>query len=122
MNASLAALSPFELGTEWSKTLTTQSSLGITETVPNAVSFNLGLACTVNLLESGSFRAGSFDSAERGIVFALGSVQRAGLRPLPLIHVPIGGGWGVAAHAVAAYLPAARGWVETYLAGVSWVR
>jgi hypothetical protein len=122
LNASVAELSPFELGTEWTKTLTTQGTLGITETVPDAVSFSLGLAFNVNLLEKGSFSASGFDSAERGVAFALGSVQRAGLRPLPLIHVPIGGGWGIDAHAVGAYVPAKRGWVETYLAGVSWVR
>jgi hypothetical protein len=122
LNASLAALSPLEFGTAWTKTLTTQATLGITEIVPDAVSFNLGFACNVNLLESGSFSAGGFDSAERGVVIALGSVQRAGLRPLPLIHVPIGRGWGIDAHAVGAYVPAKHGWVETYLAGVSWVR
>ena len=55
-------------------------------------------------------------------MIALGSVQRAGLRPLPLIHVPIGNGWGIDAHAVGAYVPAKHGWVETYLAGVSWQR
>lgn len=122
LNASLAELSSFELAAAWSKTLTTQGSFGFTEIVPDAVSFNLGLACNVNLLERGSFNAGGFDTAERGFVFALGSVQRAGLRPLPLIHVPIGNGWGIDAHAVGAYVPAKHGWVETYLAAVSWVR
>jgi hypothetical protein len=62
------------------------------------------------------------DSGERNLVLAFGSVQRVGLRPLPLIHVPLGLGWGIDAHAVGAYLPAKRGWVETYLLGVSYVR
>ena len=54
-------------------------------------------------------------------MFALGSVQRSGLRPLPLIHVPLGNGWGVDAYAVGAYVPSLGGWVDTYLAGVSFV-
>ena len=121
-NASVAELSPFEFGTAWPRTITTQVTLGITEIVPDAVSFNLGFAFNVNLIEGGSFGPGAFDSDERGIVLALGSVQRAGLRPLPLIHVPIGSGWGIDVHAVGAYVPAKHGWVETYLAGVSWQR
>lgn len=122
LNASLAELSPFEFDKAWSKTMTTQATLGLTEIVPDAVSFNLGFAFNMNLLADGNVSSGAFDSVERGIVLALGSVQRGGLRPLPLIHVPIGNGWGIDAHAVGAYVPAKHGWVETYLAGVSWVR
>ncbi|HYQ46868.1 MAG TPA: hypothetical protein VER11_33085 [Polyangiaceae bacterium] len=58
----------------------------------------------------------------RPLALAFGSVQRAGLRPLPLIQVPLGSGFGVDAYAVGAYLPAKHGWVETYLAGFSYVR
>jgi hypothetical protein len=56
------------------------------------------------------------------LVFALGSVQRIGLRPLPLIHVPLGRGWGIDAYASGAYVPAQNGWVETYLLGASYAR
>ena len=73
------------------------------------------------MLVDGRFESLAIDSAGRGAVFALGSVQRSGLRPLPLIHVPLGNGWGVDAYAVGAYLPSLQGWVETYLAGVSFV-
>jgi hypothetical protein len=38
--------------------------------VPDAVSFNPGLAFNVNVLEAGSFNSGSFDSSERGVVSA----------------------------------------------------
>jgi hypothetical protein len=47
-------------------------------------------------------------------------VQRAGLRPLPLIHVPVSQAWAVDAHAAVAYLPSLQGWVETYTAGISY--
>ena len=119
-NASLSELSAFELAQRWPETLTTQLTLGISETVPDAVTFNLGAAMAANLLIGGRFSAAPSDSPERNLVLAFGSVQRAGLRPLPLIHVPVGGGFGVDAYAVGAYLPAQKGWVETYLAGVSY--
>ena len=122
LNASLSELSPFEIRTRWPEVLTTQLTLGITEIVPDAVSFNLGAGLSLNLIDSGSFTGAGFDSPERGTVIALGSVQRAGLRPLPLIHVPIGRGFGIDAYGVGAYLPAQRGWVETYLAGVSYAQ
>jgi hypothetical protein len=122
LNASLSELSPFEIRKRWPEVLTTQLTLGITELVPDAVSFNLGAGLSLNLIDAGSFTGAGFDSPQRGTVIALGSVQRAGLRPLPLIHVPVGRGWGIDAYAVGAYLPAQRGWVETYLVGVSYAQ
>ena len=120
LNASLAELSPFQIDGHWTKVLTTQLTLGITVIVPDAVSFNLGTGLSLNVIENGRFGPAAFDSAPRGAVIAVGSVQRAGLRPLPLIHVPVGSGWGIDAYAVGAYLPAQKGWLETYLAGVSY--
>ena len=70
----------------------------------------------------GHFSSAGVGTAERNVVLAFGSVRRSGLRPLPLIHVPLGGGWGADAYAVGAYRPAERGWVETYLAGVSYAQ
>lgn len=122
-NASLAALGAYALGENANQaptTWTTQISLGLSETVPDAVTFNLGGAVGVNPLVDGSFSGPALDAAERGFVVAFGSVQRAGLRPLPLIHVPISDAWSVDAHASAAYVLASRGWVETYTAGVSY--
>lgn len=120
LNASLAELSPFQIDSRWTKILTTQLTLGVTTIVPDAVSFNLGVGLNLNVIENGRFGPAAFDSAQRGAVIAVGSVQRMGLRPLPLIHVPVGNGWGIDAYAVGAYLPAKKGWVETYLAGVSY--
>jgi len=121
-NASLSQLSAFEWARAWPGTLTTQLTFGLSETIPDAVTFNFGVGVSANPVIAGHFSDAPADASERGVVVALGSVQRAGLRPLPLIHVPLGGGFGVDAYAVGAYLPAKRGWVETYLAGFSYVK
>ncbi|HYP97156.1 MAG TPA: caspase family protein [Polyangiaceae bacterium] len=120
-NASLSELSAFEWAHPWPRTFTTQLTLGISETIPDAVTFNFGAGFSINALVDGHFSSAAIDANERGTVVAFGSVQRAGLRPLPLIHVPLGSGFGVDAHAVGAYLPAKHGWVETYLLGFSYV-
>jgi hypothetical protein len=121
-NASFSELGAFS----WSKvdseaptTWTTQLTLGLSETIPFAVTFNVGAAVATNLFVAGSASSARLDAAERSSVVAFGSVQRTGLRPLPLIHVPLSEAWGVDAYAVGAYLPAKHGWVETYMAGVS---
>lgn len=120
-NGSLSELSAFEWAKAWPGTFTTQLTLGLSETIPDAVTFNVGAGVSLNALVDGHFSSAPIDSSERGTVLAFGSVQRAGLRPLPLIHVPIGGGFGVDAYAVGAYVPTKHGWVETYLAGFSYV-
>jgi hypothetical protein len=119
-NAGLSELSAFEWSQAWPGTFTTQITLGLSETIPDAVTFNLGAGVSMNALIDGHFSSAPVDSSERGTVLAFGSVQRAGLRPMPLIHVPIGSGFGVDAYAVGAYVPAKHGWVETYLAGFSY--
>ena len=93
--------------------------MGFFETIPGTVTFNLGVAVSANLVFEGRISSASLDDTERNAVVAFGSVQRAGLRPLPLIHVPLGDSWGIDAYAVGAYLPSKRGWGETYMAGVS---
>jgi hypothetical protein len=122
-NASLAALGA--LG--WSRvrfkgpaTWTTQFTLGLSEKIPGAVTFNVGVAFGLNPLSDGQFGNAAFDSVERNVTLAFGSVQRAGLRPLPLIHVPVSDAWAIDAHAVVAYQPALKGWIETYTAGISY--
>jgi hypothetical protein len=122
-NASLAALGAMQwtnASLQGPSTWTTQLSLGLSETIPDAVTFNLGLSFGMNPLSNGHLTSASFGSTERNVVLALGSVQRAGLRPLPLIHVPLSTAWAIDAHAVVAYQPALRGWVETYTAAVSY--
>jgi hypothetical protein len=98
----------------------TQLTLGVSETIPGAVTFNVGASIGANLLVKGALSSAGASDRERNLVLAFGSVQRAGLRPLPLIHVPITGAWSIEAHVVAAYVPATQGWVETYLGGFSY--
>jgi hypothetical protein len=101
-------------------TWTAQLAAGISESIPSAVTFNFGVSVGLTVLSEGHFTSAAFASTERNAVLALGSVQRMGLRPLPLIHVPVSESWAIDAHAVAAYQPALRGWVETYTAAVSY--
>jgi hypothetical protein len=122
-NASLAALGAMQWTSasfQGPSTWTTQVTLGLSETIPDAVTFNIGAGFGINPLVDGHFTSASFDSNERNAALALGSVQRAGLRPLPLIHVPLSPAWAIDAHAVVAYQPARHGWVETYTAAVSY--
>ena len=120
-NGSLSVLSAFEWAKAWPGTFTSQLTFGLSETIPDAVTFNFGAGVSANALVDGHFSSAPAESSERSTVLAFGSVQRAGLRPLPLIHVPLGSGFGVDAYAVGAYVPAKHGWVETYLAGFSYV-
>lgn len=123
-NASLAALGAYAIGGQRQapRTWTTQVSLGLSETVPATATFSLGAALGINPIVEGSFSGASLDAASRGLVLAFGSVQRAGLRPLPLIRVPFDDGWSIDVHAGAAYVLASAAWVETYTAGVSYER
>jgi hypothetical protein len=118
--AALGAMSWSSARFQGPTTWTTQLTLGLSETIPGAVTFNLGASFGLNALSDGRFSRGAIDSVERNVTLAFGSVQRAGLRPLPLIHVPVSDAWAVDAHAVVAYQPALKGWVETYTAGISY--
>jgi hypothetical protein len=119
-NLSLSELGAFQWTESSPDTFATQLTIGLSETLPATVTFNLGAGVATNLIVSGRLGSQAFDSGERGTVLSLGSVQRAGLRPLPLIRVPLGGGWSIDAHAMVAYVPSQSGWVETYLAGVGY--
>lgn len=124
-NASLAALGAFTLTKNEQRaptTWTTQLTLGISEAIAATVTFNIGASFGFNPLIDGRFNGSVADAASRNVVLAFGSVQRAGLRPLPLIHVPVSEAWSIDAHAVAAFQLALHGWVETYTAGVSYER
>jgi hypothetical protein len=121
-NASFSELGAFSWAhgnQEAPRTWTTQLTVGLSETIPGAVTFSVGAALGANLLFEGHVSSAALDDPERSAVLAFGSVQRAGLRPLPLIHVPLDDSWAIDAYAVGAYLPSKQGWVETYMAGVS---
>jgi hypothetical protein len=59
------------------------------------------------------------DDPRGGLVLGVGSIQRRGLRPLPLVRVYLGDRLTVDGHFAVAYLPATKKVVETYLAGVT---
>lgn len=119
-NASLSTQGNFQWGQKPPDTWAAQLTLGMSETIPELVTFSAGMGASANYLASGSFSSASLDSLERNAVISFGSVQRAGLRALPLIFIPLGDGWGIDVHAVGAYRPAHDDWVETYMAGVSY--
>ena len=94
--------------------------MGISQALPPSVKLNLAVGLGSDVLAAGAFAAGGIDAPERHTVLAFGSVQRRGLRPLPLIHVALGGGWGIDAHVVAAYvLPPGRGSRPTWRASAT---
>ncbi len=103
-------------------TWTTQLSLGLSETVPGSVSFNIGVAAGLSPLIDGKLSDAPLDSSARNVTLAIGSVQRIGLRPLPLIHLLLSEAWAIDGHVAVAYVPSLEGWVETYTGGVSYER
>jgi Caspase domain len=125
-NATFAALGAFD----WRRdshvvvpdTWTTQLTLGVSQGVGGAVTFNLGAALSINPLVDGQFSGPRLGATERSAAVALGSVQRVGLRPLPLIQVPVTASLSIDGHVVVAYLPSLEGWVETYTAGFTYQR
>lgn len=122
-NASLAALAAHawreQARDTTPKTWTAQVSFGLSESILGSVTFNLGASFAFNPLVDGRFGGSHVEASERNWIFALGSVQRAGLRPLPLIVVPITESLSLGAHVAVAYQPALAGWVETYTGGFS---
>lgn len=86
----------------------------------NAVTFSLGMSFAVNVVGDGRISSAPLGSEERQVVLGFGSVQRVGLRTLPLVQVMLNERWGVDLFATGAYVPLLSGWVETYLAGLSY--
>jgi hypothetical protein len=99
----------------WSAQLTG----GFTRFVSDAVSLNLGVSINHNLVAAGDLAPWAGDDARGGLVLGIGSIQRRGLRPLPLVRVYLGDRLTLDGHVAVAYLPATKSVVETYLAGVT---
>lgn len=125
-NATFAAVGGFAWRQDAQETKpdtwTTQLTLGVSQSLAGSVTFNLGAGIGLNPLVAGSFSGGGLGSAERNVTIALGSVQRAGLRPLPLIQVPLTRALSIDAHVAVVYQPSLEGWVETYTAGIAYER
>jgi len=99
----------------WSAQLTG----GFTRFISDAVSLNLGVSINHNLVAAGDLAPWARDDARGGLVLGVGSIQRRGLRPLPLVRVYLGDRLTLDGHVAVAYLPATKSVVETYLAGVT---
>jgi hypothetical protein len=99
----------------WSAQLTG----GFTRFISDAVSLSLGASVNHNLIATGDLAPWAPNDARGGLVLGIGSIQRRGLRPLPLVRVYLGDRVALDGHVAVAYLPATHSVVETYLAGVT---
>ena len=124
-NASVAALGAYSWtssgtppGRRAFETWSAQLTTGLTRFISDAVSLSLGVSASHNVVESGDLAPWG-DDPRGGLVLGVGSIQRRGLRPLPLVRVYLGDRLTLDGHVAVAYLPASKSVVETYLAGVT---
>jgi hypothetical protein len=100
-------------------TWSAQVTGGFTRFVSDAVSLSLGVSAGVNFIHAGDVAPWADNDARTGLVLGIGSIQRRGLRPLPLVRVHLGDRLTLDGHVAVAWLPATDSIVETYLAGVT---
>ena len=98
---------------------TGQVTLGISYALSEHVAFNFGGAVNQNLLVDGKAPPSGLADTQ-GLVLSLGSVQRRGLRALPLIRVYLTDSLSLDAIVVVSYLVAKKSFADTYLGGVTW--
>jgi hypothetical protein len=99
---------------------TVQLTAGYTHRIGDVVTLNLAVAVAGNAVANGDlptvgWRESSFDP-----LFAIGSVQRRGLLPQPLIRIDASETMALDVYVAVAYQPAARTITESYLGGASW--
>ncbi len=97
-----------------------QVTAGYTHRLADVVTFNVAVGAAGNAAFEGGLptvglREPSFDP-----LVAIGSLQRRGLLPQPLIRVDLEEALALDVYAVVAYAPASRTVTETYMAGASW--
>jgi hypothetical protein len=100
-------------------TWSAQVTGGITRFVSDVVSLSAGVSASGNFVHDGDVAAWGDNDARTGLVIGFGSIQRRGLRPLPLVRVHLGDRLTLDGHVAVAWLPATNTFVETYLAGVT---
>jgi hypothetical protein len=122
-NASVAALGAYSWTSRSADrsldTWTAQITGGFSRFVSDAVSLSLGASMSTNLVQDGDVAPLPGDDPRAGLVFGVGSIQRRGLRPLPLVRVHLGDRLTLDGHVAIAWLPATDRIVETYLAGAT---
>ena len=101
------------------ETWSAQITGGFTRFVSDAVSLSLGVSMSANFIYDGDVAPWADNDARTGLVLGVGSIQRRGLRPLPLVRVHLGERVTLDGHVAVAWLPATDRVVETYLAGVT---
>jgi hypothetical protein len=123
LNFGASAVGPFR----WSENVARQdpttwvvlATIGYSHQLADLVTFNLAVGATGNALFNGDLptlglRQPSFDPA-----LAIGSLQRRGLLPQPLIRINVDRNFTIDAYAALAYSFASRIITETYMGGAS---
>jgi hypothetical protein len=100
-------------------TWSAQITGGFTRFVSDAVSLSLGASVSANVLQNGDVAPFDGNDPRAGLVVGVGSIQRRGLRPLPLVRVHLGERLTLDGHVAVAWVPATDSVVETYLAGAT---
>jgi hypothetical protein len=100
-------------------TWSVQLSGGVTAFVSDAVSLSIGAAASHDVFTSGDLAPWDRADDSAALVLAVGSIQRRGLRTLPLVRVHLSDRLTLDGHVAVAYLPATNAVVETYLAGAT---
>ncbi|MCG5055120.1 MAG: caspase family protein [Myxococcales bacterium] len=83
------------------------------------VTLNFGVALAKSFVRQGKSDGLSELWSRKGTVWAVGSVQRVGLRPLPLVGLRLTEVWSLEGHVTVAYLPDTERFEETYLVGTA---
>lgn len=95
------------------------ATLGGSWNLRGFVSLNLGGALAKSFVGAGQSEGLSELWAPNGTVWALGSVQRVGLRPLPLVGLHLTDSFSIEAHVTVAYVQDTSSIEETYLLGTA---
>jgi hypothetical protein len=116
LTPDVAPLSPTRRPPE---TWAAQISAGFTRHVSDVVSLSLGAAASHNFVVFGHVADWDPSYDANALVVGIGSLQRRGLRTLPLVRVHLSDWLTLDGHVAVAYVFASQAIVETYLAGVT---
>jgi hypothetical protein len=96
------------------------ATVGLTYHLADVVTFNLSAGGSGNALFQGELPSFGLREPSFDPLVAIGSLQRRGLLPQPLIRVDVSDGFAIDVYAAVAYGFASRTVTETYMAGASW--
>jgi hypothetical protein len=101
-------------------TWTVQVTVGYTHRLADVVTFNLAVGAAGNAFNDGGLPTFGLREPSLAPVVAVGSLQRRGLLPQPLIRVDLDEHLALDVYAAFSYEIASRTITETYMAGASW--